>query len=201
MSDPTSPDRKLPCGRSQGPNSPDPRLTQPTGSPSDSLAAPGSVMIRTGSPPLISPNSRCQLLGCVCDLCPCPNLGTLGACLPCPPCSPPPRALRRARRAGGPVAGPGAAAPGLRPHLPVESPAGVPGRECSCHNLPQTPGPRLLWSVVLIRTREQRTVICARFQETGPELKKYQGSSRSSLLFLPSLFLSHVCPRRTPQAA
>lgn len=74
------PDRKLLYGRSQERNSPNPRLTLPTASPSDSLAAPASVMTKTGNLPLTSPSSRCH------SELQCPNLGTVASglllCLP-----------------------------------------------------------------------------------------------------------------------
>lgn len=59
------PDRKLLCGRSQGQNFPNLRLTLLMGSPSDFLDALESGTTRTGNLPLTSPNSRCQFLGFV----------------------------------------------------------------------------------------------------------------------------------------
>ena len=156
------------------------------GSPSVSLAAPESVMIRTGSLPLTSPNSRCRLLGCVCVLYPTvPALEPRAPGLLHPLPSPFPAALRWARRAvvrkgDQAVAGLGPAALGLRPQLPVESPtfAGPCGqpwvlvqeRSCltaSCGG----PGPRLQ-SLCCGKELGDRTVICADYSRNRARARK-----------------------------
>lgn len=156
------------------------------GSPSVSLAAPESVTIRTGSLPLTSPNSRCHLLGCVCVLYPTvPALEPRAPGLLRPLSSPFPAALRWARKAvirkgDQAVAGPGAAALGLYPHLPLESPTftgprGQPWvlvREsswltASCGG----PGPRLQ-SLRCGKELGNRTVICADYSRNRARARK-----------------------------
>lgn len=105
------------------------------GSPSDSLAAPESVMIKTGNLQLTSRSLRYQLFGCMCLLPHYPASALWASGLfTCPLSSPFPHSTETGQggQSDQTVAGPGAEARGPHPHFPVENsafpkPLGSPG--------------------------------------------------------------------------